>query len=144
MKYITQTLSYIVYMQYVRPSTMWLGASCRLGIMQSGWTPSCTNYKMLVGAMLVGAWLVVVVLSERGAVQDLRSSIATSNLQKATGQSAANQLFVLQNATLVEREAICGNLVCEAGERSSGTGEGMLLVGLQPPLLTVLTCLSWG
>ncbi len=57
-------------------------------------------------------------------LQDLRASIATSNLQKATGKSAANQLFVLQNATLVEREAICGNLVCEAGERSVGTGEG--------------------
>ncbi|KAK9854809.1 hypothetical protein WJX84_004417 [Apatococcus fuscideae] len=56
--------------------------------------------------------------------EDLRASIATSNLQKATGKSAANQLFVLQNATMVERAAICGNLVCEAGERSTGTGEG--------------------
>ena len=80
------------------------------------------------------------VLSKGGIAQDLRSSIATSNLQKATGQSAANQLFVLQNATLVEREAICGNLVCEAGERSSGTGEGMLLAGLN---VLLLTCLSW-
>lgn len=67
--------------------------------------------------------------------QDLRASIATSNLQKATGQSAANQLFVLQNATLVEREAICGNLVCEAGERSTGTGEGATLSSWQVYLL---------
>jgi hypothetical protein len=34
------------------------------------------------------------------------------------GQASAGQLFVLLDVPLVERAAICGNQVCEAGERA--------------------------
>ena len=50
--------------------------------------------------------------------QDLRAAAATRHLQDAIGQGSANQLFVLVSVSLVERSAICGNQVCEAGERA--------------------------
>lgn len=50
--------------------------------------------------------------------QDLRAAAATRHLQDAIGQGSANQLFVLLGVSLVERSAICGNQVCEAGERA--------------------------
>ena len=45
--------------------------------------------------------------------------MATRNLQDSIGSSGTNQVFILQSADLVERQAVCGNLVCEAGERPS-------------------------
>ena len=39
------------------------------------------------------------------------------NLQDSIGSSGSNQVFILQSADLVQRQGICGNLVCEAGER---------------------------
>ena len=52
-------------------------------------------------------------------MQDLSAALATRNLQDAIGNSGSNQLFILQSADVVERQAVCGNLVCEAGERPS-------------------------
>ena len=54
-------------------------------------------------------------------MQDLSAALATRNLQDSIGSSGANQLFTLESAELVERESICGNLVCEAGERPTTT-----------------------
>jgi len=51
-------------------------------------------------------------------LQDLRAAAATRALQDAAGQSASNQLFVLLGAPLVARAAVCGNQVCEPGERT--------------------------
>ena len=52
-------------------------------------------------------------------LQDLGAALAARNLQDAIGNSGSNQLFILQSADVVERQAICDNQVCEAGERSS-------------------------
>ena len=52
-------------------------------------------------------------------LQDLSAALATRNLQDSIGDSGSNQVFILQSADLVERQAVCGNLVCEAGERPS-------------------------
>ncbi len=52
-------------------------------------------------------------------MQDLSAALATRNLQDSIGDSGTNQVFILQSADLVERQAVCGNLVCEAGERPS-------------------------
>ncbi|KAK9815540.1 hypothetical protein WJX72_005402 [[Myrmecia] bisecta] len=54
-------------------------------------------------------------------LQDLRTSLATERLQAAVGQASTNQLFILTALPLVERAAICGNQVCEAGERAPST-----------------------
>ena len=51
--------------------------------------------------------------------QDLGAALAARNLQDAIGNSGSNQLFILQSADVVERQAICNNQVCEAGERPS-------------------------
>jgi hypothetical protein len=50
--------------------------------------------------------------------QDLRAAQATRALQDAAGQTSGNQLLVLLDAPLVQREAMCGNQVCEPGERT--------------------------
>ena len=50
--------------------------------------------------------------------QDLRAAQATRALQDAAGQASGNQLLVLLDAPLVQRQAICGNQVCEPGERT--------------------------
>ncbi|KAK9917449.1 hypothetical protein WJX75_004476 [Coccomyxa subellipsoidea] len=52
------------------------------------------------------------------AAADLRAALATRALQDAQGQASANQLFVLLGSPLVARAAICGNQVCEPGERA--------------------------
>ena len=52
------------------------------------------------------------------AVQDLRAAQATRQLQDAVGQTSGNQLLVLQDVPRVQRTAICGNQVCEPGERT--------------------------
>ncbi|BDA48393.1 probable disintegrin and metalloproteinase with thrombospondin mo at N-terminal half [Coccomyxa sp. Obi] len=49
---------------------------------------------------------------------DLRAAQATRALQDAVGQGSASQLFVLVGTSLVARAAICGNQVCEPGERA--------------------------
>lgn len=54
-------------------------------------------------------------------LQDLSAALATRNLQDSIGSSGADQLFTLESAELVERQSICGNLVCEAGERPTTT-----------------------
>ena len=51
-------------------------------------------------------------------MQDLRAALATRALQDAVGQGSASQLFVLVGTPLVARAAICGNQVCEPGERA--------------------------
>lgn len=51
------------------------------------------------------------------AAQDLSAALATRNLQDSIGSSGSNQVFILQSADLVQRQGVCGNLVCEAGER---------------------------
>lgn len=61
-------------------------------------------------------------------VQDLGAALAARNLQDAIGNSGSNQLFILQSADVVERQAVCDNQVCEAGERPStanGANGGM-------------------
>lgn len=59
-------------------------------------------------------------------MQDLRASIATRNLQNVVGEASSNQLFILTALPEVRREALCGNQVCESGERpSSGGTSGM-------------------
>ncbi|KAL3138790.1 hypothetical protein ABBQ32_005632 [Trebouxia sp. C0010 RCD-2024] len=55
------------------------------------------------------------------AETDLSAALATRNLQDSIGSSGADQLFTLESAELVERQSICGNLVCEAGERPTTT-----------------------
>lgn len=52
------------------------------------------------------------------AWQDLRAAQTTRKLQDAMGQTSGNQLLVLLDAPLVQRTAICGNQVCEPGERA--------------------------
>lgn len=52
-------------------------------------------------------------------LQDLGAALAARNLQDAIGNSGSNQLFILLTADVVERQAICDNQVCEAGERPS-------------------------
>ena len=52
-------------------------------------------------------------------MQDLSAAMASRNLTDSIGDSGANQLFILQSVETVERQAVCGNLVCEAGERPS-------------------------
>ena len=60
--------------------------------------------------------------------QDLRASVATVALQSAIGAASANELFILTSTSLVERTAVCGNQVCEPGERvPTGSGIGRLL-----------------
>lgn len=54
-------------------------------------------------------------------LQDLSAAVATRNLQDSIGSAGSNQVFMLQSADLVERRSICGNLVCEAGERPTTT-----------------------
>ena len=51
-------------------------------------------------------------------VQDLSAAQATRKLQDASGQTSGNQLLVLLDAPLVQRTPICGNQVCEPGERT--------------------------
>ena len=51
-------------------------------------------------------------------MQDLRAAQATRQLQDAIGQTSGNQLLVLQDVPRVQRTAICGNQVCEPGERT--------------------------
>ena len=61
--------------------------------------------------------------------QDLRASIATVSLQNAIGAASANQLFILLSVSLVDRVAVCGNLVCEPGERvPTGSSIGAALL----------------
>ena len=50
--------------------------------------------------------------------QDIRAASATRALQDAAGQASNNALLVLLGAPLVARAAVCGNQVCEAGERA--------------------------
>ena len=50
--------------------------------------------------------------------QDLSAAQATRKLQDAAGQTSGNQLLVLLDAPLVQRTPICGNQVCEPGERT--------------------------
>ena len=57
--------------------------------------------------------------------QDLRASTAFRNLQDAIGTSPANALLILTAAPRVERQAVCGNEMCEAGERSTGNGSAL-------------------
>ena len=58
-------------------------------------------------------------------LQDLRAALATRRLQDAVGQTASNQLFILQAPTTVARVSVCGNQVCEHGERpTNGTANG--------------------
>ena len=66
--------------------------------------------------------------AETGAawcMQDLRAAQATRALQDAAGQASPNQLLVLLGAPLVERGAICGNQVCEPGERAPAGASGL-------------------
>ncbi|DBA71983.1 TPA: hypothetical protein ACH3X2_010728 [Trebouxia sp. C0005] len=72
---------------------------------------------------------------------DLSAALATRNLQDSVGSSGTNQVFILQSADLVERQAVCGNLVCEAGERPSsadgsngGCAEDCLMILDQCPI----------
>ena len=59
------------------------------------------------------------------SLQDLRAALATRRLQDAVGQTASNQLFILQAPTTVARVSVCGNQVCEHGERpTNGTANG--------------------
>ena len=51
-------------------------------------------------------------------VQYLSAAQATRKLQDAAGQTSGNQLLVLLDALLVQRTPICGNQVCEPGERT--------------------------
>lgn len=50
--------------------------------------------------------------------QDLRAAAATRLLEDALGAAAGNQLFLLAGVRRVARAAVCGNQVCEAGERA--------------------------
>ena len=50
--------------------------------------------------------------------QDLSAAGSTRKLQDAAGQTSRNQLLVLLDAPLVQRMPICGNQVCEPGERT--------------------------
>ena len=52
------------------------------------------------------------------SLQDLRAAQATRQLQDSIGQTSGNQLLVLQDVPRVQRTAICGNQVCEPGERT--------------------------
>ncbi|CAL5224259.1 g6916 [Coccomyxa viridis] len=52
------------------------------------------------------------------ATMDLSAAQATRKLQDAAGQTSGNQLLVLLDAPLVQRTPICGNQVCEPGERT--------------------------
>ena len=68
--------------------------------------------------------------------------MAARNLQDAIGDSGSNQLFILQSADVVERQAICDNLVCEAGERPStanGANGGRIQ---QSPCVSASQCVS--
>lgn len=72
-------------------------------------------------------------------LQDLSAAVATRNLQDSIGSAGSNQLFILRSADLVERRSICGNLVCEAGERpttTNGANGGAQL----PPLADPTAC----
>ena len=50
--------------------------------------------------------------------QDLSAAQATRKMQDAAGQTSGNHLLVLLDATLLQRTSICGNQVCEPGERT--------------------------
>ena len=52
------------------------------------------------------------------SAQDISAAQATRKLQDAAGQTSGNQLLVLLDAPLVQRASICGNQVCEPGERT--------------------------
>jgi hypothetical protein len=51
-------------------------------------------------------------------LQDLRASAATRALEDALGAAAGSTLFLLAGVRRVARAAVCGNQVCEAGERA--------------------------
>lgn len=74
--------------------------------------------------------------------QDLRAALATRRLQDASGQASPNQLLVLLDTPLVERTAICGNQVCESGERAPATASGLgaLPVLATSPDLAMIPC----
>jgi hypothetical protein len=55
----------------------------------------------------------------------LRAARATRTLEDAARQASPNQLLVLLGAALVERSALCGNQVCEAGERAPAGASGL-------------------
>ena len=55
-------------------------------------------------------------------LQDLRASLATRRLQDAVGEASANTLFILAASPQIQRKALCGNQVCEAGERYAPPG----------------------
>ena len=75
------------------------------------------------------------------APQDLKAAQATRQLQDAIGRTPGNQLLVLQDVRQVQRTAICGNQVCEPGER---TIEGPNNLGepasADPSLVCVRAC----
>ena len=71
------------------------------------------------------------------ATQDLRAAQATRQLQNAIGQTSGNELLVLQDVPRVQRAAICGNQVCEPGER---TIAGPNNLGEQFPADASLAC----
>ena len=50
--------------------------------------------------------------------QDLSAAQAMRKLQDAAGQTSGNQLLVLLDVPLVQQAPICGNQVCEPGERT--------------------------
>lgn len=82
------------------------------------------------------------VASLAAVAQDLGAALAARNLQDAIGDSGSNQLFILQSADVVERQAICDNLVCEAGERPStanGANGGRIYV---PPCVSASQSVS--
>ena len=87
-----------------------------------------------------------------GPLQDLRAALATRRLQDAVGQTASNQLFILQAPTTVARVSVCGNQVCEHGERpTNGTANGGELAAggskrlreFPPKALQISGAVSW-
>ena len=81
----------------------------------------------------------------RPAVQGLLASLAAVDLQNAVGTASTGQLFLLKSVLNLERSPICGNLVCETGERpvngNSTGGKGLPSAGLLSALLLFL--LRW-
>ena len=84
------------------------------------------SYPTVQYSTLIGDWLLLEEVWTRrqsqGMLQDLRASLATSRLQDAVGEASDNRLFILSSIKGVRRSSLCGNQVCEAGERYSIQG----------------------
>ncbi|KAK9836307.1 hypothetical protein WJX81_004003 [Elliptochloris bilobata] len=75
------------------------------------------------------------------AAVDLRASAATRHLEDALGNAAGNQMFLLAGVRRVARTAVCGNQVCEAGERAPAANS-TLGPSADPPCSGAGLCLS--